>query len=126
MLSSRGPRSREGQWVTPVPSDAIQELHFARVSAAAISPHLSELIEEMFLDGALEWHAHIAAHDVRVLNGIVARWIEDPDRFDREQISLQDYRREFPTWEAIEAAPRRRTLAAAFATLMTRASRSGD
>ncbi|MEW1954421.1 hypothetical protein [Terrabacter sp. NPDC080008] len=58
-------------------------------------------MEGIFLDDGAEWKPTIPSTDVRVLNGIVARWLTDPERFERAETSLDAYRREFP-WPALE------------------------
>ncbi|XGX79398.1 hypothetical protein LQK93_02206 [Terrabacter sp. BE26] len=101
-LADHAPRNREGQWVTDVHQDTIRNLHFARVLAMGVSPHLGMLLSEIFLDERAEWRSYIPSTDVRVMNGIVARWLVDPDDFDKTQKSLEEYRSEFPWHEAEE------------------------
>jgi len=56
---------------------------------------------EIFLDERAEWRPFVPSTDVRVMNGIVARWLPEPDYFDKVQKPLADYRREFP-WSGAE------------------------
>jgi hypothetical protein len=98
-LADQAPRNEDGQWVTDLREEAVRNLHFARVLAVGVSPHLALLMTEIFLDERAEWRTYIPSTDVRVMNGIVARWLPDPDDFDRAQKSLDKHRAEFP-WQA--------------------------
>jgi len=100
-LADRAPRNHEGQWVTDVHEGAIRDLHFARLLAMRVSPHMALLMTEIFLDERAEWRPFVPSTDVRVMNGIVARWLPEPDYFDKVQKPLADYRREFP-WSGAE------------------------
>ncbi|WP_076260849.1 hypothetical protein [Intrasporangium flavum] len=103
-LADNPPRNEGSVWVTDVTQESMRNLHFVRVMAAAASPHLLQLVEEIFLDEDAEYRPFIPSTDVRVLNGIVARWWPDPKGFEERAASLEEYRLEFP-WTALTDRP---------------------
>lgn len=70
--------------------DSVRELHFARSFASGSSPRLAGLIEEWGLDGDKQWLTQRRLEDLRVFNGIVARWLKDPEAFEKQKESLND------------------------------------